>query len=273
MIDTLVDVRVRIANFRELAHYVAALPEPFRPIHFSKGGRISNKEASRVDDLGRFSAFIDQQVDRVSGFDLVGQRIRFGFFVGETRTANHESTHVGCSVMLSGRKWTVADFTLLLKLLCSVPGTERAEACRRAEWECRHIYLKILPPISIQTTLGIDMSASLPSLYWWTVFSDELTERHNLDIDELAAFAIHSERWLTDDGKVLHAFKLYHAPYDWEREMSRVSDFLEAHPNFFSLTRNAARIDHTQTKEEFDEVVRPYRAGALAWERAASERA
>lgn len=266
MIDTLVSVGVKVANFRDLVDRVASLPQPFRPIHFSRGERVRDKGASRIDDSDRFIIFVDQRVDRAEGFDLVGQRIRFGFFGGETRTANHESTHIGCSVMLRGRQWSMADFTLLLRLLCSVPGIDRADACRRAEWEYRHLYVKMLPPISIQTTLGVDMSAALPSLYWWTVFSDELAERHNLNIGELAAFAQHSERWRTDDGNGLHAFKLYDAPDDWERERPRVSAFLEAHPNFFSLTRNAALIERTQTKEEFDQVVRPYRAGFLPWE-------
>ena len=266
MIDTFVDVRVRIEYFRELAHCVAALPAPFRPIHFSRGERVRDKDASRIEDTGRFSAFVDDQVERVSGVDLVGQRIRFGFFVGETRTAHHESTHVGCSVMLRGRQWSSEDLTTLLKLLCSGPGTERADTCRRAEWSFRHTYVKMLPPISIQTTLGVDMSPSLPGLYWWTVFSDALADRHNLDIDELAAFARHSERWLTGDGEVLHAFQLYDAPDDWEREIPRISGFLDAHPNFFSLTRIAAYVNNTKTKEEFDQVVYPYRAGALPWE-------
>lgn len=271
MIDTFVDVRVRIANFRELAHHVAALPEPFRPIHFSRGERVRDKDASRIDDSGRFAAFVDQQVSRVSGFDLVGQRIRFTFFGGETRTANHESTHIGCSVTLRGRQWSLADFTLLLKLLCSAPGTERADACRRAEWEHRHLYVKMLPPISIQTTLGVDMSASLPGLYWWTVFSDALAKRHDLDIGELTRFAAHHEWWATDDGGRLYAFRLYPSPDDWEREEARISEFLERHSNFFSLTRIAERVENTQTKEEFDQFVRRYRAGALPWERRVPE--
>lgn len=266
MTDTLVGIRVRIANFRDLAHRVALLPEPFRPSHFSKGGRVINKDVSRVDDPIRFSDFVDKQVDQVSGFDLVGKQIRFGFFVGETRTANHESTHVGCSIILRGRKWKSADFALLLKLLCAAPGMERAYSCRRAEWERRHLYVKSLPPISIQTTLGVDMSASLPSLYWWTVFSNELAERHNLRIDELVAFAEQNEHWITADGKALHAFRLYHAPDDWEREEGRISAFLRSHPSFFSMARIQTSIEEAATKEEFDSIARPFRAGAVPWE-------
>ncbi len=265
MIDTFVDIRVRISSFKTLAHLVAQLPEPFRPIYFSKGGRISNKDASRVDDSVQFSDFVDERVDRVSGFDLIGQRIRFGFFVGETRTASHESTHVGCSIILRGRQWTPADFVLLLKLLCSVPGTERAEACRRDEWEHRHLYVKNLQPISIQTTLGIDMSSTLPSLYWWTVFSKDLIERHSLDVEELSQFSKYSERWYTVNGEELHAFKLYDSVEDWKKEERGISYFLESHLNFFSMARINAKIADTRTKEDFDKAVKPYRAGYMPW--------
>lgn len=269
MTDTFVDVRVRIASFRQLAEHIASLPEPFHPTYFTVGERVRNKEASRVEDAVRFGAFVDDRVARVSGFDLIGEGIRFGFFVGETRNARHESTHVGCSIILRGRRWKSADYLALLKAMCSAPGVERADACRRAEWQHRHLCVKQLPQFSIERTLGVDMSASLPSLYWWTVYSDSLAARHLLDVAELANFAGHYERWSTEDGGVLHAFRLYDSPDDWEREKERVLAFLEAHPNFFSMTRIAERIEAAESKDAFDELTRPYWAGARPWESAA----
>ena len=164
MTDSLVDVRVKVASFRQLAHRVASLPEPFRPAYFTVGERVRNKDASRVDDPTRFSAFVDDHVDRVSGFDLIGDRIRFGFFVGETRNERHESTHVGCSVLLRGKQWAPNDLTTLLKQLCLASGVERADACRRDEWQYRHLCTKKLPQFTIDRTLGVDMSACLPGL-------------------------------------------------------------------------------------------------------------
>lgn len=266
MIDTFVDVRVRVASFREFAVRIASLSEPFRPTFFTVGERVRNKDASRVDDVARFGAFVDDHVARVSGFDLIGEGIRFGFFVGETRNARHESTHVGCSIILRGRRWKSSDYEVLLKTLCSAPGVERADACRRTEWEYRHGCIKQLAQFSIERTLGIDMSASLPSLYWWAVYSDDLAVRHHLDVADLADFAGHYERWSDGDGGFLHAFRLYDSPDDWEREKERVSTFLDAHPNFFSMTRIAGRIEAAASKEAFDEVTRPYWAGATPWE-------
>lgn len=264
-LDTFVDVRVRVESFRALAKHVASLPAPFRPTYFTVGERVRNKEASRIEDTMRFNAFIDDHVTRVSGFDLIGENIRFGFFVGETRNTRHESTHVGCSVILRGRRWKSEDFIALLKMLCSAPGVERGDACRREEWQYRHLNVKKLPQFTIEDTLGVDMSASLPGLYWWTVFSNDLAVRHNLDLAELSKFAGHYERWLTEDNRELHTFRLYESPDDWESEKERVSAFLEAHPNFFSMTRIAERIEGAQSKEAFDEVTRSYWAGAVPW--------
>ena len=265
MMDTTVSVQVGLSSFKELANCIASLPKPFRPTYFTVGERVRNKEASRIKDAARFAAFTDDHIARVSGFDLIGEYIRFGLFVGATRNSRHESTHVGCSVILRGRHWKAADYLTLLKELCSVPGVEEADACRREEWNYRHLSIKQLPQLSVRQTLGADISAFLPGLYWWTIFSDELAARHHLDVAELVEFAGHYERWQTTEGGQLHAFRLYESPDDWEREKDRVSVFLESHPNFFSLTRLAERIEAAQSEETLDEVVQPYRAGAMPW--------
>lgn len=268
VVESFVDVRVKIAAYRQLAHRVACLPVPFRPKYFGLGGRIREKEHSHVDDQRRYEAFVDERVDKLSGFDLVGEGIRFGFFVGETRNDRNESTHVGCSVLLRGVQWASADLERLLRLMCLNAGVERAEACRRDEWTYRHVYVKKLDQFTIERTLGVDMSASLPGLYWLTVFSDELATRHGLDAEELAKFSNRYERWSTEDGTTLSAFQMYESPDDWVRERSRVSAFLETHSCFFSMTRIAPTLDAAESKEEFDEVTRPYWAGAVPWSHA-----
>ncbi len=121
--------------------------------------------------------------------------------------------------------------------------------------------------MSIQTTLGVDMSPQLTGLYWWTVFSEELAERHQLDHEELKKFAEHSECWKTEKDGALHAFRLYTSPDDWREQDAHVSRFLERHPNFFSMVRIQPLVMEAQTKEEFDAFVRPYRAGAFPWEK------
>jgi hypothetical protein len=126
--------------------------------------------------------------------------------------------------------------------------------------------VKKLAQFTVQQTLGVDMSAFLPDLCWWTVFSDELSDRHHLDVTELAAFSRHSERWFTEDHTGLNAFRLYDSPDDWEQEKGRISTFLETHSNFFSMTRIATLLDEAETKEQFDEATCPYWAGAVPWE-------
>ena len=267
MMDTTVSVQLRVASFKLLALKVASLPKLFRPVYFTVGERVRNKETSRIEDTARFTAFIDDHVARVSGFDLIGDGIRFGFYVGATRNSRHESTHVGCSVVLRGRRWESADYLTLLKELCTVPGIEEADACRSEEWNYRHLAIKQFPQLSVRQTLGVDPSALLPGLYWWVVFSNELATRHGQDVAELAKFARHYECWQTAEGGSLHAFRLYDSPDEWENEKARISAFLEAHPNFFSMTRIAEHIEAAQSEEALDELVRPYRAGAVPWER------
>lgn len=265
MSDSFVSVRVKIAEFENLAHLIASLPLPFRPKYFSKGGRVRNKSECLIYDEARFRDFVAERVRLVSGFDLVGERIRYGFFVGETRNSEQQSTHVGCSVTLAGARWSADDLLELLKLLCRALGVERAEACRRDEWEYRHICVKQLADYSIQRTLGVDMSASLPGLYWWTVFSEELAMRHRLDVAGVEAVAKSSERWLDGDRRLLHAFRLYDAPDDWIASKGDVTAFLEKRSNFFSLARLAQAIDSATSRDAFEAATRPYVAGAKPW--------
>lgn len=265
MTDSFVDVRARLSEFGKLAHLVASLPAPFRPRYFSFGGRVRDKTSHLIEDEARFGDFIAQRVDQVSGFDLIGERITYGFFVGETRSASHETTHVGCSAVLRGSRWSDADLQTLLKTLCGGHGVERGEACRRAEWEFRHKCVKKFKEFSIERTLGVDMSAAIPSLYWWTVFSEELVSRHRLDIADLRKFAKSSERWTAADDRTLHAFRMYESPDDWMESARCVTEYLERHPSFFSLKRLAHEIDAAKSKSDFDEVTRPYVAGARPW--------
>lgn len=266
MIETQVDVRVKLAGFSQLAHRVAALRGKFRPEYFSEGTRVRNKETARVDDIERFSAFVEDHAARVSGFRLIGKRVTYAFFVSETGNRG-QATHIGCSASLSGRRWQPAEFVELLMELCKAPGLERAYACRRDEWEYRHLYVKKFPHCSIQRPLGVDMSASLPGLHWWTVFSEELAARHRLDVEELGEFTAERQVWSTDDGKLLHAFRMYRDPDDWRNENFRVTEFLDAHHSFFSLARISTQLEAANSFEEFDAITRPYWARAVPWDR------
>jgi len=125
--------------------------------------------------------------------------------------------------------------------------------------------VKELPEFTIERTLGTDMSAALPGLYWWTVFSAELAARHDLDISELTAFSKGADQWVTDEGHVLHVFRLYDEPDDWWKARDRVSDFLERHANFFSLTRLVPVIDRANSKADFDAATMPFVAGTRPW--------
>lgn len=264
--DNIVNLRVKFSGFAAMLHSIAALPKPLRPNYFTVGERVRNKEASRIDNTETFSAFVDEHVRRMSGCDLIGDKISYGIFVGAARDAQRQPTHVGCSVILRGPRWHPHDLEFLLRQLCTFPVVESAEACLREEWIHRHKYVKDIGDMSISGTLGVDISASLPGLYWWTVFSDDLAQRHNLDLNNLSTCTPLIERWVDGTGRVLHALRLYAAPQKWQEEEGRVSAFLQQHSNFFSMTRIQPAINASQTQEEFDATVRPYEHGQVPWE-------
>lgn len=265
MVDSIVGIRVKIHFFTDLVQKISCLPGRFRPEYFSLGERVRNKNDSKIDDAARFSEFLDDRVKNMSGFDLIGKGIRFGFFVGETRDINFNPTHVGCSILLRGREWSDRDLSDLLNELCVTNGLERGYACRREEWERRHIYTKIFPEMSIQTTLGVDMSAFLTGIYWKIVLSDELLFRHKCNIDTLNSISIGRRDFVLNDGTGYHILKFYDNSGDWIKKDLFISNFLKHNSCFFSMDRIIPDLERADTKEKFDRMARPFRAGAVPW--------
>jgi hypothetical protein len=265
MITREVNIVIDLAHYRDLIDTVMLLPERFRPEYFTVGDRVYNKERSRIDDSERFEAFLAPFIKDASGIDLIGPKKHFMFIAGASRNAQHWPTHMKCSVSLKGKGFSQADALELLRLLCAVPGVTFAQTCHFEEWLFRHRCIK-WSPFAIQCTIGTDNSFLVSGLYWWTVLSDELVARHHVDLAELEAFAHDYQQWRDGEGGRLHAFRLYDAMDDWQSEAPRISSFLEAHANFFSMTRLWPQIEATTTRDAFDAVIEPYRSGKQPWE-------
>lgn len=266
LVESVVSVQTRIDNYTALVRLVARLPSQFRPMHFSVGERVRNRDLSLVSDTERFDSFVRTRTSVPAGFDLVGNGIRYTFYIGATRNSRNQSTHVGCSILLRGRKWSPSNCLTLLKTLCSIDGVDFGGAYCRSEWEHRHLSVRRFPGCTVRQTLGVDMSASIPGLYWWTVMSVKLAARHKLDRAAIEAFADKSEEWKTEGGCPLLAFRLFESPDDWMANDHKVSAFLASHPSFFSLSTLSAKIDAANSEEALENVVRPYWAGAVPWE-------
>jgi hypothetical protein len=266
MNETRISVVVDLAHYRNLIGTVAALPERFRPEYFTVGYRVRNKERSRIDDQERFEAFLAPFIEDASGIDLIGSKKHFMFIAGASRNSQHWPTHMECSVSLKGKGFSEADALELLRLLCTTPGATFGQACQFEEWHFRHRCIKVSSLIFVECTIGTDASFAIPGLYWWTVLSDELVARHHVDLAELEAFAHDYQQWRDGEGGRLHAFRLYGAMDDWQSEAPRISSFLEAHPNFFSMTRLWPQIEATTTRDAFDAVIDSYWTGKQPWE-------
>lgn len=265
MITREVIVVVDLAHYRNLIDSVVGLPERFRPEYFTVGERVYNKERSRINDKERFEAFLAPFLEKASGIDLIGPKKHFMFIAGASRNTQHWPTHMKCSVSLKGKGFNEADALELLQLLCATPGVTFGQACHFEEWHFRHRCIK-RSPFSVECTIGTDNSFLVSGLYWWTVLSDELVRRHHVNLVELETFTQDYQQWQDNAGGRLHAFKLYESMDDWQSEESRISLFLESHPNFFSMTRIWPRIEAAATHDEFDAAIESYWAGKWPWE-------
>ena len=108
---------------------------------------------------------------------------------------------------------------------------------------------------TIEGWLGRDLEKKIPGLYWLTLISEALANRHNVSISSLAGAALeHSEL-----GRGQHLFRFYDRPDEW-RDSVAVAGLYAAHAGIFNLELVKPQFDlSAKTIVEFAESLRKWR--------------
>lgn len=106
-----------------------------------------------------------------------------------------------------------------------------------------------------QEFVGCDLSKCVPGLYWLTLLSDALAERHGVPLAEVERAAFEHAA----PGAGLHLYRFHDHPGDWRARADELDALCASLPGVFNIAEVRERLVGVTEEKEFDEIVRPWR--------------
>lgn len=197
------------------------LPVPIRPMYFAEDeGRIV--KANVLSDEQRFAGFLDR--NKMLGFFLYSEDRKTSIHL---RTWGLGDDYVNLDLEIEEHAKYVTDF-----IMCLVEhGPIYGFACDLEERYHRNYHVMKIAPWTFNHYIGRDLKKYIPGVYWYTLISDGLLERHGVNLDDLSAGAISTDT--LGDGS-LHLLKFYGRTDEWQQNKQRLDDLCEQVPGVFS---------------------------------------
>lgn len=104
----------------------------------------------------------------------------------------------------------------------------------------------------IESGIGNDLDKYIPGVYWCTLLSDELLNKHGVELASLSAEAITTE--ILGDGH-FHLLKFYENPEDWRQNSERLDDLCERIDGIFSRRSVESAVQGISNYLEYDEII------------------
>jgi hypothetical protein len=125
--------------------------------------------------------------------------------------------------------------------------------CANEEEEHRHWLVMKLPDGGLRAYYGWNIDKYVPGLYWQTLVSDGLLEKHDIPLSILDEIAL--ER--TDLGRGLHLFRFHEKPEDW-RANTAIDKAFDAAPGFFDLQKVRSQLTPTDDHRDLLRQLEPW---------------
>ena len=208
------------AGARELVDILLRLPSPLTPVRFSETEGRAPK-ANRVSDGRRFSEFVERNL--------------FGFFL-----FTEDRSLIDISPAPGGR----GHARISLDVKSGDPGVAEQFLSTMAEHapvfgyageheERRHRNYKIQPlappDVSYGSYIGRDLDRYVSGVYWQTLLSTALLDRHG--IEELRQHAVSTKSL---GGGAVRMLKFFDDPSNWREHADRLDDLCENTRGIFS---------------------------------------
>ena len=209
-------------GIRELVDALLRLPGPLAPARFSESEGRAPK-ANRVSDGNRFSEFVKKHP--------------LGFFL-----FTEDRSLIDISTTSSGRghAWVSlsvksGDPALAEQFLCVMAEHDPIFGYAGELEERDHRNYKIqhtsIPRGSIKSYVGRDLGRYVSGVYWQTLLSTALLDRHGIDIDVLRQHAVSMKSL---GGGAVRMLKFFDDPGGWRDHADRLDDLCENTPGIFS---------------------------------------
>jgi hypothetical protein len=126
--------------------------------------------------------------------------------------------------------------------------------CLEEEFDHRHYLTTKFPSGTMSGYQGRDAARYVPGLYWLTLVSEGLLDRHRVSLATLAGAALAH----TDLGGGLHLLRFYERPDDWSNSVV-VDRILDTTSGIFNLRKVVAELTPTTDMEEMSDQLWPWR--------------
>jgi hypothetical protein len=126
--------------------------------------------------------------------------------------------------------------------------------CCADEEEMHRHYLRVEVKSGVMSAYyGRDIDRYIPGLYWLTLVSERLLEKHGVPIGVLENIALEH----ADLGGGIHLFRFYDRPEDWTSSTA-INEVLQSVPGFFDLRKVRAGLTPGVDFEELARELRPW---------------
>lgn len=233
----MISVSLYFENGLDLASVVNSLqelPSPIRPVYFSENNErpeapVFVRRASRrgitfvkIDLRSDEQGFIDYQKDHPSGFVLYSENntvVDISSGSEYTTVAIYLENHLSRSY--------VTDFFSCLVRHKPVFGY----ASEASEYDHRHRHCITIDKNRIESWIGRSLQKYITGVYWYTLLSDDVLEKHGVILPDLASEAIAAE---TVNNGSLHLLKFYDEAEEWPLHAERLDGICDKVEGLFS---------------------------------------
>lgn len=219
------------------------LPEAIHPIYFSDSESMTSAN-NTISDTKRFGQFKGKNSE---GFFLLGNSCLYDIKVYSE----------GYSKIYVDLPEELQDYVLPFFEVIAQSNIEFGYAADGNEIKHRNRYYKTIGVNNIEDWVGRDISKYVPGLYCYTLLSQQLIEKHSVDLPLLVSSAS-SYYEFGNDGR-LHLLRFYEDTKAWRSESEKLDELCYRNQGVFSIKLVAEVVDGIDNLLEYDDVIFDWR--------------
>jgi len=249
-------------DIQQVIDSLQALPTHLQPKYFSEEETLKSKK-DEVADKKRFEKFIARNP---AGFFLFADGCLYDLSIHERGYSKifcdvqNEEFYSYIPLLFQ----TLASATLIFGFAGEnqerVPNADGSYVITheevRSEHDHRNTHFITIGMNHIESGVGHDLDKYIPGVYWYTLLSDELLNKHHVDLASLSAEAISTET--LGDGS-LHLLKFYESPGEWKQHAERLDNLCERTDGIFSRRSVESAVSGVSSYLEYNDIIADWR--------------
>ncbi len=230
------------ASVDRVINGLVTLSEPLKPVFFSEEEQIKS-ENDRLSNHERFEKFRERNQ---AGFFLFSDDCSYNFFLYDK---GYSVVYIYIDTQESGK---------LEEIFKSVSRAQPVfgHASHSDEYDHRNRYYITIGKNHIEDWIGRKLDKYISGVYWYTLLSNELLEKHQVDLTNLSSEAISIE---TLNNGSMHLLKFYEKPESWRENADRLDDLCEKVDGVFSRRSVELAVKGVTSYMEYDDIIAGWR--------------